>query len=71
MPSGSWSSSTKFTGTLFAVAAPAYNGPFDRNNVGNQPVGTATLTFSDADHGTLTYSVNGVSGTKPMVRQPF
>jgi lysyl endopeptidase len=71
MPSGAWSSSTKFTGTLFAVAAPAYNGPFDRNNVGNQPVGTATLTFSDADHGTLTYSVNGVSGTKPMVRQPF
>jgi hypothetical protein len=71
MPGGSWSSSTAFSGTLFMVAAPAYNGPFDRNNVGNQPVGSATLTFSDADHGTLSFNVNGVSGTKPIVRQAF
>jgi len=71
MPTGAWSSSTTFSGTLFAVAAPAYNGAFDPNNVGNQAVGTATLTFSDASHGTLNYTVNGVSGTKPIVRQPF
>jgi len=71
MPSGAWSSPTTYVGTLFTVAGPAYNGPFDRNNVGNQAVGSATLTFSDASHGTLSYTVNGVSGTKPMVRQPF
>ena len=71
MPGGSWSSSTTFTGTLFVAAAPAYNGAFDRNNVGNQPVGTATFTFTDANHGTLSYNVNGVSGTKSIVRQSF
>ncbi|HET9471979.1 MAG TPA: hypothetical protein VFO24_12810, partial [Usitatibacter sp.] len=71
MPNGTWSSSTTVSGMLFTVAGPAYNGPFDPGNVGNQAVGSATLTFSDASHGTLAYSVNGVSGTKPIVRQPF
>ena len=71
MPGGTWSSSTSFSGTLLSVAAPAYNGAFDRNNVGNQAVGSITLTFSDASHGTLSYTVNGVSGSKPMIRQPF
>ncbi|HEX3096518.1 MAG TPA: hypothetical protein VHQ02_02300, partial [Usitatibacter sp.] len=71
MPGGTWSSSTTFSGTLFSVAGSPYNGPFDPGNVGNQAVGSLTLTFSDANHGTLSYTVNGVSGSKPIVRQPF
>jgi hypothetical protein len=29
------------------------------------------LTFSDANDGTWSYSVNGVSGTKAITRQTF
>jgi hypothetical protein len=34
-------------------------------------VGSATLTFSDANNGTLSYTVNGVSGSKAITRQLF
>jgi hypothetical protein len=35
------------------------------------PVGTATLTFSDASSGTFAYTVNGISQSKAIVRQVF
>jgi hypothetical protein len=34
-------------------------------------VGTGTLTFSSANAGTWSYTVNGVSGAKSITRQPF
>lgn len=34
-------------------------------------VGTATLSFTDNDHGSLRFTLNGVSGTKAIVRQVF
>ena len=69
LPSGVWTSSTTYTGTLYQVAgAPAnmtYVGP------GVTPVGTATLLFSSASTGNISYSVNGTLVTKPIQRQPF
>ncbi len=32
-------------------------------------VGSVTLSFSDLDTGTLSYTINGVSASKPIVRQ--
>jgi len=34
-------------------------------------VGTGTLTFADASHGTFSYTVDGTSQTKPITRQVF
>jgi hypothetical protein len=34
-------------------------------------VGTASITFSDGNNGTLAYTVNGVTGTKAITRQLF
>ena len=69
LPSGTWTSSTTYTGTLYQVAgAPAnmaYVGP------GVTPVGTATLLFTSASTGNISYSVNGTLVSKAIARQSF
>ena len=34
-------------------------------------VGTATISFSDANNGQIAYTLNGVAGSKAITRQPF
>ena len=53
MPSGSWTSSSTYTGPLFTTGGPPFNAPFDPNQVEMRQVGTATLTFSSVNNGTF------------------
>ena len=70
--SGTWSDSMTYTGTLFEATGPAFSAnPFNANLVKRTPVGTATLRFTDSQNGTWSYSVNGVSGTKQLIRLSF
>lgn len=71
LPGGTWTSSTRFTGAWYQVTGPAYNGAFDPAVVRPSQVGTATLDFSDANHGTLTFTVNGTTVVKTITRQTF
>lgn len=71
LPSGSWTSANTYSGPLYATSGPNLAQSFDASKVTVQPVGTATLTFSDANNGTFAYSVNGVSGSRAIARQPF
>ena len=71
MSSGTWTSANTYTGTLYSTSGPHFLGSFDASKVTRDPVGTATLTFNDANNATFTYSVNGVTGTKQITRQPF
>jgi cytochrome c553 len=71
MPGGTWSSPTTFGGGLFRVTGPAFTGAFDPAAVRVRQVGAATLTFTDRDHGTFAFSVDGVPVTKAITRQPF
>jgi lysyl endopeptidase len=71
MPGGSWTSADTFAGALYATAGPAFNGPFNKDLVEARSVGSATITFTDANNGTFRYSVDGLSGTKTITRQPF
>jgi hypothetical protein len=59
------------TGTLYRTTGPAFGPVFDPTRIQVFSVGTATLSFSDADHGTLSYTVDGVPGTKSITRQLF
>jgi hypothetical protein len=34
-------------------------------------VGSASLSFSDANTGTWSYTVDGVSGSRAITRQPY
>jgi photosystem II stability/assembly factor-like uncharacterized protein len=72
MPAGTWDAGfTRFTGALYTPTS-SWFGRYDasRFNAG-APVGTASLSFSGAGAGTLTYTLNGVSGTKAIQRQAF
>ena len=72
VPSGSWTDSMTYTGTLFAVAGPPFSAAtFNANQVKRTAVGSATLSFTSSSTGTWSYSINGVSGSKSISRLPF
>ena len=58
-------------GSLFTTAGPPFTAPFNPGQVESRQVGSATITFSDANNGVFSYSVDGVSGAKSITRQPF
>ena len=72
VPAGTWTDPMTYTGTLYAVAGPAFNNPtFNSGQVKRTAVGTATLAFTSSTSGTWTYSIDGVSGSKAIARLPF
>jgi hypothetical protein len=61
-----------FTGSIFQTTGVPFNqinGASSTRSVNN--VGNATLRFSSAGAGTFSYTVNGVSQSKNIVRQPL
>ena len=70
LPGGTWTADTIFTGNLYRVSGAAGNAAtFSVGPV--VQVGNATLRFTDRDHASFTYSVDGVQVTKLIQRQPF
>ena len=72
MPSGSWDAGfTTFTGPLY-IPAGSWFGAYDvtRHSTGT-PVGSASIRFTGHGNGTLTYTINGSSGTKTIERVGF
>jgi hypothetical protein len=72
MPGGTWNAAhTAYTGPLYLPHGTPF---FDYNVASFAPgsaVGTSTLRFADAGHATLEFTINGVSGSKPVTRQSF
>ena len=62
---------SSFSGGLHSTSGPYFGAPFNAAMVGSSAVGTMSLNFSGPNNGTLTYSVNGVSVTKPITRLSF
>jgi hypothetical protein len=67
---------TTFSGALLQGTGPAFDAvPFpplgSPGGATGSTVGTGTLTFSDANNGTFSYTVNGISQTKAITRQSF
>jgi hypothetical protein len=62
------SSSSSFSGQLVFVPSGSYFGGAWGGTPPGNVVGNATVTFADANTGTLSYSVNGVSVNKPISR---
>jgi hypothetical protein len=59
-----------FSGPLYRTSGPPFNAsPWVP--IGFTAVGTMTVTFSNGNAGTLTYTVDGVSVTKQITRQVF
>ena len=68
------SSGTSFSGAVTLTTGPWFgSNPFDPNQVVRTatPGNTATLTFSDANNGMLSYTVNGITVMKAITRLAF
>jgi hypothetical protein len=72
IPGGRWNTSTLFTGDVYAVTGPDPTASaFDPTRVVRTRVGSATLRFTSATQGNFSYTVNGVSESRDITRQPF
>jgi hypothetical protein len=61
-----------YSGALYRTRGPAWNtAPWNAAAVSVQPVGSATLVFSDPSNATFTYSAQGTSGAKSLTREDF
>jgi len=68
---GAWTSATLISGPVYKTTGPYLGAAFDPSQVGVTQVGTATLHFADSNSGTFSYTVDGITGSKPIVRLPF
>ena len=60
------------SGTLYEVNGPRFfNQVFDPATVNTTPVGSLSLTFSDASNATMSYNIGTVSRTLPVSRNLF
>jgi len=59
------------TGTLYRTTGPVFGSAFDSSNVHVFVAGTVSVSFSNSNNGTLSYTVNGVSSLKSITRQLF
>jgi len=64
-------SGTTCAGPVLRTTGPAFGPTFNSSQVQVSTAGTISVTFTDANNATLTYTVNGVSGTKNITRQAF
>ena len=67
-----YTSNLTWTGTLYTTTGPYFATiPFNPMLVGYTPVGMLTWAAQSVETGTLTYSVNGTTVVKNVVRQPL
>jgi hypothetical protein len=59
------------SGSLYRTTGPPLGPSFDHNAVQVFAAGTISVSFTDANNATLSYTVNGVSSTKTITRQVF
>ena len=70
IPGGTWVSNLEFTGGIFRVTGPLASA-FDPTKVNVRSVGTATLSFLGRDTARFTFTIDGVTVSKTITRQPF
>ena len=71
VPGGAWSG-TSFTGDIYTTVSSAWLGAaYNPAQFAATKVGSMTLNFTGQNNATMTYTVNGITQTKDIARQPF
>ena len=61
-----------YAGPISTVVGNPFNAvPWDVSKQVETEVGSVTITFTDGNHATFAYTVNGVSQSKAITRQVF
>ena len=72
MPGGSWNAAqTAYTGLVYLPTSAPFSAYSKDQFKINPSVGTATVTYTGTGNATLTYTINGISGSKRIERQLF
>ena len=72
MPAGVKTGAGTYAGDLYRTTGPSFDAvPWDPSRVVATKVGSATFSFSDADNGTFTATVDGTQSVKAITRQVF
>ena len=72
MPGGSWNANqTAYTGALYQPTSSPFSAYDATQFKPGASVGTATFTYTSATAATLTYTINGISGSKSIQRQAY
>ena len=58
----------KWSGSVYRTSSSPFGAPYDNSRFAATPVGTATFTFTDASNGSVTWTVNGTTLTKPITK---
>ena len=64
-------SGSSCSGTLYRTTGPVFGPTFDSTQIHVFSVGSAIVSFVDANNAVLSYTVDGVSATKTITRQLF
>lgn len=59
------------TGAVYSTTGPPLGPTFNPSAVQATAVGTISVTFSDANNASVSYTIGGTSGTKTITRQTF
>jgi photosystem II stability/assembly factor-like uncharacterized protein len=72
VPGGTWTASNVYSGTAFrTTGSPWLGSAYNPAAFNVQPAGNVTFTFNDLNNAVMSYTIDGVTGTKTIVRQPF
>ena len=71
MPGGNWVGDTYSGGLFTTTGSPWLGAVYDPTRLRVTRAGTLSLKFTDQDSATMTYTVNGVTQSKTITRQPF
>ena len=72
MPSGSFTSSSTLSGTLYRTTGSNWLAPaYDPTRLQVNAAGTLSIDFTGANAGRLRYAVDGVQASVDIMRQPF
>jgi cytochrome c553 len=70
LPDGTWTGNT-YAGTLYATTGSNWFGTYDPSRLVVNNVGSLSVNFANANSATMTYTVNGITQTKNIIRQNF
>jgi hypothetical protein len=71
MSNGAKTGTGTYAGALYRTTGTPFNSPWNKSQFAFTQAGSATFTFTDFYAGTFAYTVNGVSQSKPIVRQVY
>jgi photosystem II stability/assembly factor-like uncharacterized protein len=72
IPGGSWTAANTFSGQAFRTTGSAWLGvPYNPNALVATPVGSVTFQFTGRDTAIMSYTIEGVTQSKTISRQPF